>query len=424
MKTLIDILKGNERISDWRVNEKKRISNELFFVHERLETVRSTETTETSVTVYLRHDGAVGDSTFKIAPAMTEREIEERIETALKRAALVFNEPFELPEGGECDEILSSNLSEISPKTLGSRIAKAVFSAGEIENGGINALEIFIYRDEISVKNSRGVDKKQQKRSVMIEAIPTYNGENDSVEVYEAYTFTDYDEAALIARIKEKMADVRARAFARKPKTPMTVNVILRPYEIASLFFELAENCRYSSVYSHANVFSVGDDIQSAGSGDKIDLSMKAAVKGSAYSSLFDVDGTTLSDVKIIDNGVIARYFGLNRYGQYLKIDKISGESECIKLKGGSLNLDEEKEPYLDCVSLSNLQLEPYNDYIGGEIRLAYYCDKEKTVPVTGITMSAKLSEVLKELKLSKNMIVEGGYFGPDRLMLKKVTVL
>ena len=140
MKTLIDILKGNERIRDWRVNEKKTISNESFFVHDRLETVRSTETIETSVTVYLRHDGSVGESTFKVYPSMTETELEDKIEKAIKRAALVFNEPYELPNGGKCDEVLPSDLSELSPKELGSEIAKAVFSAGKVENGGINAL--------------------------------------------------------------------------------------------------------------------------------------------------------------------------------------------------------------------------------------------------------------------------------------------
>lgn len=424
MKTIIEILKENRAISDWRVNEKTTSSFEMFFVNDRLETVRSTNVSEQSVTIYLRHDGAIGESTFKAYPSMTEEETQKKIDRAIKRAALVFNEPYELASGGECNEILPSDIPEYKPEELGEKIAKAVFSAAQIENGGINALEIFIDRDEIAVKNSAGIDKKQIKHSVMIEAIPTYNGEGDSVEVYEAYTFTDFNEDVLIKRIKEKMADVRARAVAKKPKTPMTVNVVLRQYEIMSIFFELASSCNFFSVYSHANIFSVGDDIQSGGDGDKIDLTMKAIVKGSENSSFFDGDGTTLSDVKIIDNGVIARYFGSNKYGRYLKSESISGELNCMELKCGTLELEKEREPYLDCVFLSSLQLEPYNDYIGGEIRLAYYFDGEKTVPVTGITMSAKLSDVLKSIKLSKTTAVEGGYFGPDRMMMKDVNVL
>jgi len=78
----------------------------------------------------------------------------------------------------------------------------------------------------------------------------------------------------------------------------------------------------------------------------------------------------------------------------------------------------------LECVSMSGLQLDLYNDYIGGEIRLAYYFDGEKTVPVTGITMSAKLSDVLRRLSLSAETTVSGAYEGPERLLMKGIAVL
>ena len=65
-----------------------------------------------------------------------------------------------------------------------------------------------------------------------------------------------------------------------------------------------------------------------------------------------------------------------------------------------------------------------YADYIGGEIRLAYYYDGEKTVPVTGITMSAKLSDMLAGLKLSEKVCVDGAYEGPALIMLPNVAIL
>ena len=80
--------------------------------------------------------------------------------------------------------------------------------------------------------------------------------------------------------------------------------------------------------------------------------------------------------------------------------------------------------PYIDCVSLSGLQVDLYNDYIGGEIRLAYYFDGERTVPVTGITMSARLSEALRHMRLSDCVTQYGPYQGPDRLLMRGVAVL
>ena len=82
------------------------------------------------------------------------------------------------------------------------------------------------------------------------------------------------------------------------------------------------------------------------------------------------------------------------------------------------------RQPCLDIVSMSGLQLDLYNDYIGGEIRLAYYFDGEKTVPVTGITMSAKLSEALSSMNLSTETGVSGEYDGPQRMLLKGIAVL
>ena len=81
-------------------------------------------------------------------------------------------------------------------------------------------------------------------------------------------------------------------------------------------------------------------------------------------------------------------------------------------------------KPYLECASLSGIQVDLFNDYIGGEIRLAYYFDGEKTVPVTGISMSGKLSDVLKALRLSSETVIEGAYEGPALLLMPGMKVL
>ena len=66
-------LLASASLSGWRVAEKEKQSYELFFVHEKLETVRATDSHDCSVTVYVDHDGARGDSSFAVSPAMTEK---------------------------------------------------------------------------------------------------------------------------------------------------------------------------------------------------------------------------------------------------------------------------------------------------------------------------------------------------------------
>ena len=86
----------------------------------------------------------------------------------------MFNEPYELPEGGVLEAELPSNLRDAAPRALAAGIADAVFAADCVEGGSINATEIFLYRDTVRVVNSRGIDKTQVKYRAMIEAIPTF----------------------------------------------------------------------------------------------------------------------------------------------------------------------------------------------------------------------------------------------------------
>jgi predicted Zn-dependent protease len=419
------LLEQNRELSGWRINETATASYELFFVHRKLETVRATDTVSTSVTVYVDHDGKKGDSVFTVSAAMTEADVKQKIETAVRRAKLVFNEPYELPEGGEESAELPSNMKDRNPKELGRQIADAVFAADTVPGGSINACEIFLYRDTARVINSRGIDKTQQKHWVMIEAIPTFTESAESVELYEDHRFTDFDAAKVTAEIARRMAEARDRFTAKKPKVPMEINVLLRPHEITELLSELADDLNYQSAYMHANLHKIGDDLQENGDGDKLTVTMKAQVPGSEASASFDADGAAFTDTSVIRDGVAAANFGSSRFGQYLGVEKPTGNLPCIRAEAGTLtDADMKKAPYLDCASLSGLQLDLYNDYIGGEIRLAYYFDGEKTVPVTGISMSGKLSAALAALRLSDRMVTEGAYEGPQYLLLKGMTVL
>ena len=198
----------------------------------------------------------------------------------------------------------------------------------------------------------------------------------------------------------------------------------LKPKEISELISELAADADYATAYSHSNVKNVGDCWQNNPTGDKLTVTARGAVKGSVYSATFDADGTSLKDKKIILGGKVVGRYGSNRFAQYLG-EEATGNLRCFEVEKGSLTEEEiKKQPYIECVSLSGLQLDLYNDYIGGEIRLAYYFDGEKTVPVTGISMSGRLSNVLETLKATDKIVTERNYRGPNKIMLAGMEIL
>ncbi len=409
---IIDILKNTSGISDWRVLTTRTESNELFFVHKNLETVRSTDTTDIKVSVYVLHGDKLGEATFSVYSSYDDEKIAEEIEKAKKKANIIANQPYSLPENEQGEYVSASNFAQFSSRELTSLISDACFEADCVDGGSINALEVFVYKDIVSVKNSRGIDKTQIKYRAMVEAIPTFNGA-ESVELYEQYNFTEFDRSLVVEEIAKKMREVRDRYEAKPPVEKLSCPVVLDAPELEQLFGNFIGNLTFAAVYQHSNAFGIGDDIQRDAKGDRITLTMCGEVKGSVSSSSFDADGITLVDRTVIENGTAKALWGGTRYAQYLG-EAATGNLGCMSVECGTLtDKDKMSTPYFLCASMSGLQVDIYNDYIGGEVRLGYYFDGEREIPVTGISISGKLSLALANMRLSSDEITYESYHGP-----------
>ena len=420
---VINILKNTNGISDWRVNTVRTESTELFFVHKNLETVRSTDTTDIKVSVFVLHDGRLGEATFSVYASYNDEKIAEEIEKAKKKANIIGNQPYSLPENEVGEYVAPSNFADYSPRALASLISGACFEADNVECGSINALEVFVYKDTVSVENSCGINKTQIKYRAMVEAIPTFNGD-ESVELYEQYNFTEFDRALVIEEIAKKMREVKDRYEAKAPEGKLACPVVLEAPELEQLIGRFVGNLNFSSIYQHSNAFGIGDDIQKDAKGDRLTITMCGEVKGSVSSSAFDLDGVTLVDRKIIEDGRAAALYGGTKFAQYLG-EAATGNLGCIRVECGTLT-DEAKAsaPYFRLASMSGLQVDIYNDYIGGEVRLGYYFDGEREIPVTGISISGKLSAALANMRLSNEAVTYESYNGPKCAIFEGIEII
>ena len=421
MQKAVALMKARPEISDYKINTLKKESFELFYVKGKLETVRSTDTCDRKITVYADHDGFRGDSEFYVYPSTTEAELQEKLEEALRNALMIKNPPYTLPGAQEEELTLSSNLEDEPMPLLADRIAKLTFSANTQEGGSLNSVEIFLNRYTESVANSRGLQKTQHSCSAMVEAIPTFNGDRESVELYEQYNFSALSQDALIREISDKMEAVKARYQAQKPDFPMDCRILLHKQELSEFFTAFADDLDYSTVYNHGNCFSRGDDLQPARVGDPLNLTMKGSIPGNVASSAFDSDGLSLGEIALIQDGTVKNYCGSNRFGQYLG-ETPTGSLPCMLVSPGTLQQPEDKT-YLEVLSMSGLQVDFFNDYIGGEIRLALYHDGDRTLPVTGISFAGKVSAVLNHMALSARCADHDSYTGPDTALLDTLKI-
>jgi len=423
MKQIINALKANAQVSDYKINLSAKESYECFYVKGKLETVRCTDICDKVVTVYVDHDGFKGDSQFFVYPSTTEEALQDLIEKAVQKASLLNNKMYTLPENEAGEYAVESNFSAYTLPELAGQIADAVFAANTVAHADLNSVEVFVNRRKDTVVNSRGIHKTQVRYDAMVEAIPTYNGETESVELYQQYNFSAFCADTVKKEIAEKLQEVTARAFAVKPDFPLDCKVILNKQELSELFGNICRDLHFSTVYSHAGLFHKGDDIQHAPTGDKITITMAGSLPGNMRSACFDNDGLALTTTRIIEDGKAVAYYGDNRFGQYL--DEVpTGNLRCMQVEPGTAcSKCLTQAPYLEVLSMSGLQVDSFHDYIGGEIRLAYYCDGEKITPVTGISMTGSLKQVLSSIRLSCDSAVQDGYCGPEKAILQGMKI-
>ncbi|MBQ7336866.1 MAG: hypothetical protein IJW40_00250 [Clostridia bacterium] len=420
----ISLLESYAGITAWRVTERHRQSYEAFFIRRDLETIRTTDTIDTSVTIYIDHGDATGDATFAVYASTTEEEFLSKVAAAVERARMIDNRRYTLPACETLEREIPSGFADAPLDALCAKVADAALKADCYENGSINAMEIFLYKTRTHIQNSRGIDKVETKYHAMIEAIPTWNTNGESVELYEQYTFGEPDIKEITAEINRKMIEVENRSLAKKPEVMPRCRVVLPAPELAELAFSLADQLDFATVYAHANAYNKGDMLQKERTGDPINITLCGAVAGCCDGAAFDADGVTLRDTEIIRDGQAVAYHGSNRYAQYLG-EAVTGQLPILTLGSGTLSDTElASEPYFLCVSMSGLQLDIYSDYIGGEVRLAYYVEDGKITPMTGISISGKLSDALRGIHLSENMVTRPNYFGPALAAFEGIAVV
>ncbi|MCR4911375.1 MAG: hypothetical protein K5925_02490 [Bacilli bacterium] len=418
MKRIEKILK-NKELDGYVIRESKKEIYQLYFVKDKVETARSGKFVDTFVTIYVKHDEKLGDATFQIYQSSTENEISQAIDNARNNALSVFNPPYDLVK----KETFAGENEEKSLKNMADEIANAIFSTKANAGAKLNATEIFVNKIETHIINSNGLDKKSYAYKCMIETIPTFDKENESVEIYAQTNFSEYTKEDISNYIAQKLFEVEARAKAEKIELPEKMDVTLRGEEIENILQEYIQQLNYFNLAMHSNAINVGDNLQN-GNGDKITLTMKNKIVGCADSADFDSDGSSFKEKVIIENGVAKDQFGGNRFAQYVNKEN-TGALPLCEINCGDLTKNElENATYLECLQFSGIQCDFLNDYLGGEVRLAILHKDGKQIPVCGFSISGKLSELMGEVKLSKGREKLPGYSGPAFIYLKDLQVL
>ncbi len=399
MERILNALK-REKTDDFRIVETTSVSHQAFFIRQEMDQHRICRTRECELTVYVDQDGKRGQARQQIHPDASEEEIVSIIRDLKFNASLAPNPYFELPSHTSYKE----ERKEPDLMAAFSRIVKAM---QEIENEGneaINSYEVFVNHEYVHVVNSREVDASYNHSSAMIEVVIDSSSKERETEVYKMIR-CGIDEDP--ENIKRKIREVfhTAADKSRAVTTPMLKNahVLIRGEDLAEFFHYFLSKSSTSSIYSQISQVKKGDVCQK-GDGDKVTLKVKADLKGSSNNIRFSSEGVLSKDYTLVDEGVYVNLNGDSRTAYYLGEKDVAPAFNYIVMPGSKKTEEMKTGSWLEAVQFSNFQMNPMTGDFGGELRLAYWHDGEKTIPVTAGSITCNMNRVLDNMYMSREL--------------------
>lgn len=424
MEKIIAKLAKYPQINDYRLVATNSRSNEIFYILDKVETLRSTKLEATcSVTIYVDQDNKRGQASFVIHDSYTDEQIDQKIKDAIYQSKFSLNTYYALPKGEKREFANDSNIIKHFDSDLVFKIGDAVFKASTFKDGWISSMEVFVRENKVHIVNSQGVDYTYYTNSIGIEVIPTFKNEKEEIELY---TYLDYDHLdydKITSDTYDFLCQAELRNQAQKYSGPSEIPVLLEDKEIKQVLGNLIDNLDYAMVYNKMDLMKINDKFYGDGD-DMPDISLVPYVAGSISNRKVDVDGIVLQDTKIVaDNRILCNH-GSNQYGYYLGVEKPTGILPNLQVGQGKHQLSElcAKE-HLACLSFSSFQFDIFSGNFGGEVRLAKYFDGEKYIPVTGLTIGGNIHELKSHLQFSEECSNIKGYSGPKACLITKMSV-
>ena len=407
-------------VSDWNLKLTKIRTSELFYVGKKLETNRAADTFACDLTIYVDKDQERGASAFSVADYMTDEELREKIEENVYAAGFAMNPWYDLPiPANAVIPESASNIRVMSLKDAAEQVSDAVFAADHYVDGCLSATEIFVTETTLEVLNSRGVDVRSTTYGGMVELIPSWEKDGEEVEIYHMLRFESIDPEEITKQVNEQLLLAKARYEARPLSTLIDMKkaprIIIQDAEVGEIFGYFEMDLSYRQKYEKSNKFELGDDVQGAHvSGTRLTLSMVPYVKNAFASAFFDADGVILQETPLVRDGIAVGRYGSYKYGYYLGEKAPSGVLPVMKVEPGTKTYAEmTREPYLRCVTFSGIQMEPNSGFFGGEVRLGFYFDGEKEIPVTGFSISGDMNVSRGTMIYSAETVTTRYYHGP-----------
>lgn len=419
METIFTLLKES-KANDFIIRQTNTISQEVFFIGQKLDMGRAKNVTHTMVNVYVDSEDKKyrGNASIEIHPTSSKEEIKAQLDKALLAASFVKNPWYPVVENqtyvGENKEV------DLTQELI--KITKAMQAVKTKENEKINSYEIFVNKKHTHILNSKGVDVSYSTFDCQIEVVINTNNQGHEIELIKDFRFANKNAKEITKDVETMFISGQARLQAVPTKQNEHANVLLTGDDVTRFFDYFASHTNASSKFmgiskAELNQKMTGDDA------DDLTIIAKPILEGSTKNNVYDADGNPVKEKVIFKNGVCQSYWGSVQHAYYIGLEDPTSINNFV-ISGGSKSLEEMKsQPYLEVTDFSSFIMDPVSGNFGGEIRLGYESDGNQVHPVVGGSISANYANVLKNIKFSKETRQLNNYIVPCAILLTNVSV-
>ena len=426
-------LERDARFSAWQITSSRGRSTQRFDVFGIPEVKRIVETERHEVRVHVQHpaqDGqavALGESSFVVAPA---RDLTAQLDAAYRRALLVRNRPWTLPD---------PTTSVIQVATLDPRIVEDPADACDGVASSLQralsssvaeccAAEMFADFRRVELVNSRGLSLSREETHTYVEYVLLQRGAaSDEVETYQSKQARRLEDLDLEATVH---GDLVVGAAAQEASLPQTgiVDVVIGDQGVEELFDAFSAHATGPAAFEGWSRFHAGRPIIEDPVGDALTLVSDATIPLGLHSFAFDDVGLAGARVELIRDGVFVQRSCDQRYGCWLGTAPTGSFGNTVVASGARSEaelLEPGERPLYHLLRFSQLSPHGTSGSFSGEVRLGYRIERTPTglvrTPIRGGSISGDVFSAFRNAFFSQERVVRGRTHAPRAVRLHGV---
>ncbi|WP_028974039.1 metallopeptidase TldD-related protein [Spirochaeta cellobiosiphila] len=414
------------KASAWTLKKVMSKSQEVFYINGDIDQHRFVEVIEYFITLYMdtEKEGTKyrGQKSLTLTPLDTQQEVADKLQSARENALVSVSPWFPLQEKIPAPKRHTNSFDRFPLKESIESLGDILKRTHTNDTSWINSAEVTLTYHDVVWENSQGLELSYTYYKGFMDLVITgKDQEEKEFEIEREIKFSDYEPENLQNIIDHQLDLIKDRTKAIPLKKELECPVILTETSVRDFFSFYRNQASGKIEYQNLNLFEVGEELN--GSGDKLTLKTEPYLYNSPYSEPVDSFGSPYHEVYLYKGGKVIEKLYNQQYAYYSH-KPVKALSPNFTVAPGTLSSDELKgKPYLEIVHFSNFDVNMISGSFGGEIRLGYYYDGNRRIPISGGSISGNIREAQKSYQFSVTMMTLENYEGPAYILLNKISI-